>query len=174
MAKITFAHVVRFVLKPPFGVMFWPHAVFVSRGLTEHMNALGVAYGPLIFLHPAYKQYEGLLLHEQQHVKQWWHCVAISFSVFLLIKYLVGGVIGWPVLLFFSMLTFNFLLRGKMFRLRCEIDACRQELMFFRYSPAVAQRLVDRLNLDDYKFGVRRDIIYADLVKGTPLEAAQK
>ncbi len=115
MAKITFAHVVRFVLKPPFGVMFWPHAVFVSRGLTEHMNALGVAYGPLIFLHPAYKQYEGLLLHEQQHVKQWWHCVAISFLVFLLIKYLVGGVIGWQLLLFFSMFTFNLLLRGKMF-----------------------------------------------------------
>jgi hypothetical protein len=44
----------------------------------------GITYGPVILIHPDYKDDIGLLAHEKEHVKQWFRTLGLHSFLYLL------------------------------------------------------------------------------------------
>lgn len=94
----------------------------------------GCTRGPVIFIRPKYSDDAGLLAHEKVHVRQFWRSL---------------GLFGIPYLL------------SKSFRLRCEVEAYREQLRHYPddRSWAFAGFLADKYNL-----GVSREEAHRLLV----------
>ena len=68
-----------------------PHLVIYADSVPSHMA--GKANGPIISIHTNYKGNTGVLMHELEHVKQWWAFVLISAVVAAWLLYV--GEVYW-------------------------------------------------------------------------------
>ena len=161
----------RWRARKPTPHLFWPHLVFTVRHI-QAANAtagtLGATYGPFIFLHANAQHFAGVLIHEQQHVRQWWWSLLGLTGSAMLLFFVVTGDVH-----FFASQLFGFLGTSLVWRLPqvsewVEVDASRQELRYFDCHPEIAWHLAERLSYC-YGFGTPQRL-YRRLVRGTPLE----
>ena len=85
------------------------------------------AYGPFILIRPNFRADRGLLEHERVHVRQWWRTL---------------GLHGIPYLL------------SRSYRLRCEIEAYREQL---RWTSADSAPVFARFVAEKYDLRVSAD-----------------
>lgn len=157
----------RTVLK---GALLWPHMVIVARGALVRNGPLAGAVGPFILLHPDVKQYRAVLIHEQQHVRQWWYTTLLSLPVIATLEFSLVADPSWLRVVVLAALMFHLLSKCRAFRRWAEINACRRELAFFGYSNAIAVRLANRLRYA-YDLDDNWDLLYTDLVKTIRLQS---
>lgn len=108
----------------------------------------GCAFGPFIKIRPKYANDKGLLLHEIEHVNQWWRCLFIC-----LIASALFGVIGIGILSSLSLalapslhgVLYRF---SRKYRLRSEVSAYRKQLSY--YGPATSNRFAIEALVNKY------------------------
>lgn len=97
---------------------------YSTRFLNGHAGTVKVFFIPIIFIDPRYKDDQGLLAHEQCHVRQAWRNV---FPPIHALRY-----------------TFS-----KAYRLKCEVEAYKKQLEYNpTAAPHFANYLATRYDLD--------------------------
>ena len=154
--------------------LYWPHWVFISpRVVIPGGHGLGAAYGPFIVLQTGAAQYLGVLVHEQQHVRQWWYFTLITYPILWGLIMLLGGGINPIVVLYFDWLLYRLAMRSRPVKSWAEIDAHRRELRLYGYPEDMARSMSHSIHAA-YELGLEPNEIYTRLVKGTPLQVVQK
>ncbi len=154
--------------------LYWPHWILVSDRIVASTSsrgtALGVAIGPFIVLRSDTVRYQGILVHEQQHVRQWWYYTLISYPLLLGL----GEALTWRWLiegaLVISQVAAGALSRVPWVVKWLELDAHRRELRLFGYQPEMAWHLSRSIHAN-YGLSMTVPKIHTALIKGTPLES---
>ena len=96
--------------------------------------AAGTTYGPLILIKPEYKDDKGILVHEQEHVKQWamWLMPGSVISKALAI---VEEPLWWIPLILSSALHGLLYKLCKPYRLSCELAAYAMQIRAGTITP---------------------------------------
>jgi len=63
---------------------YFPAVVIYTERLPD--DSRGCANGPIIRIHPQYKDDKGLHEHEAEHVRQWWKTLGLHSLLYLLSK----------------------------------------------------------------------------------------
>lgn len=154
--------------------LYWPHWTLVSDRIVASIPTqgvvLGLAIGPFIVLRTDTVRFQGILVHEQQHVRQWWWYTLTSYPLLLGL----GEVLDWRWLIE-GALVVSQLAAGALSRLPwvvqwIEIDAHRRELRLFGYPPEMAWHLSRSIHAR-YDLNMTVPEVHAALIKGTPLES---
>ena len=95
----------------------------------------GYTIGPVILIRPSHRWDRGLLEHERVHVAQFWRTL---------------GLCGIGCLL------------SRRYRLRCEVDAYREQLRWAS-SPVAASRLFARFLAQNYDLRISEEQALAEL-----------
>lgn len=110
----------------------------------------GCAIGPFIKIRPKYQNDKGLLLHEIEHVNQWWR--AVIYCVVCAVLLSVAGLSDAAIiLLVLAPSAHGILYRfSRRYRLNAEVAAYRRQIQY--YGPLASNRfaieaLVNKYNL---------------------------
>ena len=95
----------------------------------------GYTIGPVILIRPSHRWDRGLLEHERVHVAQFWRTLGLCGIGYLL---------------------------SRQYRLRCEVEAYREQLRWDS-SPVLASRLFARFLAQKYDLGISEEQALAEL-----------